>query len=825
MPLTKFGLPKRYDFQSIEKKWIKKWKQLGVYKFSINEPGSIYSIDTPPPFTSGTLHMGHILNHTWIDIAARFHRMIGDNVYFPQGFDCHGLPTELKVEKEFGVSKDNQKLFLEKCWEWTRYAIKKMKKQFDQIGYSTDWNYTYRTMDKEYKRIVQKSLLYFYERKWLYRKKHPVHWCTNCQTALAKQEVGYIDKTGKLWYIKLPLADDTEKTYTIATTRPEMLPACVAVLYNPDDSKYTGLNEKKIKLPLFDREIPIISDRRVDMEFGTGLVYLCTYGDEQDIEWQEEYDLPVITIISKDGKMTDEAGKYKDKSIEEARKEIVKDLDEQGFLEKVEEMEHRVIAHTERSACKMPIEYLPIKQWFISVRPFKKEIIDAAKKMNWYPEKMIIRLLDWTNSLDWDWVISRQRVFGTPIPFWICKDCDQEIPAKEEDLPINPILEDPPFIECPNCKGKNLEPVVDVCDCWVDSSVTPLIITKWMSDEDFFKKSYPTTMRPQGYEIIRTWAFYTIFRCLKLTNEKPFKDIMLNGMVGGPDGRKMSKSYGNVVQPEDALDPYGADAVRQWASMGTLGDDYPYTDKEMQYSSRFLNKLWNACRFANMHLKKVNIEKIDEDTLDFNYIDKWILSELNKLIVEIRNNFEQYNFHAGLSMFRKFFWHKFCDNYLESVKHRIYIEEKNKDKITAIYVLFNIVLNSLKLFAPIAPFITDEIHEYLFKEYTKKDSIHECQWPQIKWKIKDNEKEKGEIIIDVISEIRSDKSAHSIPLNKEIPLAYIETGNSYIPIFQKSKDDIIGTLKIVDLDIDTKPPEKDFQYTTELDEHKIYWDI
>lgn len=823
--MPKFGLPKRYNFKNIENKWIKKWKQLGVYKFDLDEDSKkpIYSIDTPPPFTSGTLHMGHILNHTWIDVAARFHRMIGYDVYFPQGFDCHGLPTELKVEKEFGINKKNRKLFLEKCWEWTKKAIKMMKKQFEQFGYSTDWNYTYKTMDTYYKRMVQKSLLFFYKEKMLYRKRHPIHWCTNCQTALAKQEVGYIDKSGKLWYLNLPLSEDESKTYTIATTRPEMLPACVAVLYNPDDERYTDLEGKKIKLPIVNREVPIIADDRVDMEFGTGFVYLCTFGDEQDIEWQEEYGLPIITILNEEGKMTESAGKYKDLNVLEARKQIIKDLKDLNLLEKEENIEHRVIAHVERSACKVPIEYLPIKQWFISVRKFKDKIIKAAKKINWYPDNMIIRLLDWTNSLDWDWVISRQRVFGTPIPFWICEDCDNIIPANEEDLPVNPMLDEAPVKKCPNCSGTSIRPETDVCDCWVDSSITPLVISKWNNDQVFFDKTYPNTLRPQGYEIIRTWAFYTIFRCLILTSKPPFEDMMINGMVGGPDGRKMSKSYGNVVQPEEALNPYGADAVRQWAAMGTLGDDYPYTDKEMQYSSRFLNKFWNASRFANGHLRDFDINSIDEKNLQFNYIDKWIISKLNNLIIEMKDNFKKYNFHVGLSAFRKFFWHNFCDNYLESIKHRLYSDELNNDKKTALYVLHHVILSSLIMFAPIAPFITDEIHEYLFSEYTNKDSIHQLDWPTIQHEFDEEDGKIGEMVIDIISKFRSDKSASSIPLNQEIPEVYLETEENFINKFKNMKQDIMGTLKIKGLSIELKPPDNEYQHITVVDDNKLYW--
>jgi len=330
-------------------------------------------------------------------------------------------------------------------------------------------------------------------------------------------------------------------------------------------------------------------------------------------------------------------------------------------------------------------------------------------------------------------------------------------------------------------------------------------------------------MRPQGYEIIRTWAFYTIFRCLQLTGKPPFRDIMVNGMVAGPDGRKMSKSYGNVVQPEEALEPYGADTVRQWAAMGTLGDDYPYTEKEMQYSYRFLNKFWNACRFASGHLKNVDINTIDKKGLEFNYIDKWIIYNLNKLIIEIKNDYERYNFHSGLSKFRKFFWHDFCDDYIEAVKHRLYTNDKEKDRNTALYVLYYVILNSLLMFAPIAPFITDEIHEYLFKKYTNSDSVHKLYWPELVWDISEEDAKIGELIINIISTLRSDKASKSIPLNKELSRAYIKTKDELKDFIETMKWDIMGTLKIRDLVVETKIPEEKYQYQLDFEDNVIYW--
>jgi valyl-tRNA synthetase len=823
--MTEFLLPKRHNFKEIEQKWIQYWKANDIYKFNINFEGKeIYVLDAPPPFTSGTLHMGHILNHTWIDTVARFKRMCGFNVYFPQGFDCHGLPTELKVEKEFKISKDDREQFLEKCIQWTNDAITTMMQQFEKIGYSSDWDFSYRTMDNRYLRIVQKTLLYFYEKGWLFQDSHPIHWCPKCRTALAKQEVGYIEKRGKLYHIKLPLSDESGYA-TIATTRPEFMSSCVAVLINPEDTRYYSLAQRKVTLPIFNREVPIIQDPSVDMEFGTGIVYVCTFGDETDVNWQKSYNLPIIISIDEKGFMTEAAGKYQGMTIAEAREAIVQDLEELNLLEKVEEIDHRIIVHTERSSCLNPIEYLPIKQWFISIRPFKEEILEAAQKMNWFPPLMIKRLEDWVESLEWDWVISRQRVFGTPIPFYTCENCNKIIPAAESDLPIDPRIDPPPITQCPDCGGA-LIGATDVCDCWIDSSITPLIISKWSEDDHFFSKTYPATLRSQGYEIIRTWAFYTIFRCLKITELPCFRDLMINGMVAGPDGRKMSKSYGNVVKPEAPLEKYGADALRQWGALGSLGDDYPYNETEIDFNLRFLTKLWNACRYLSSQLTGADIASLDETQLQLPPIDEWILNKLNNLIEVVTDSFSNYNFHAGLLVFREFFWHDFCDDYLEAVKYRFYSEEPdNAQKLAGQYTLYHVILDSLKLFAPIAPFITEEIYHAIFKETVNVPSIHLCSWPTPQYKVDDQTTQIGASIIQIISEFRKEKSQMGIPLNTPITKAIIKYQDA-LEGLDSLKNDAIGTLKITELIITNEAPVEELPYRFEIADKKleIYWE-
>lgn len=744
-------LPNRYEYETTEKKWIEYWKKNKTYKFNVKTKKKIYSIDTPPPFTSGTLHMGHILGFSWIDFIARYKRMNGYEVYLPQGFDCHGLPTEMKVEKEFKINPNDREKFLEKCKEWTLSCIEKMREQFEKIGYSTDWNYEYKTMDKDYNKLVQYSLLNFYKNGWLYREKHPILWCPRCRTALAKAEVGYIEKQGNLYYLDLKIKQGGK--ITIATTRPEFLPACVAVFVNPNDKKYKGLKGKTIRLPIYEREVPILEDEDVDINFGTGAVYLCTYGDEQDIVWQKKYKLPVYEILTKDGKLQN-SGFLDGLKTEDARKKIVEELKKLKMIVKEEKINHNVLCHTERASCSREIELIPQIQWFIKVKEFKNEIIKNSKEYKWYPKKLRIRLVDWAKSMDWDWVISRQRVFGTPIPFWICSKCGKIIEAKESELPV-----DPAKIEkkC-ECNGKAIGEK-DICDCWIDSSVTPLKISKYKENEELFKKTYPISLRPQGYEIIRTWMFYTLFRCYKITNKVPWKETVINGMVAGTDGRKMSKSFGNVIPPEEVLKKYSADAVRQWALMASLGDDYPFNWKEIDFSSKFLTKLWNIARFTQLITKDY---KKGEYTRELT--DKWIISKLNDLITKVTKLLENYRFYA-LRDIRTFIWHDLADNYLEMIKYRIY--RKNvKSKRAAQQTLLYVLENCLKLLAPYVPFITEEVHSLVLKN---EKSIHLCSWPKSEKKlINKNIEDSGDLLVKMVSALRKYKKSKNLSLKEEI---------------------------------------------------------
>ncbi|MFX1418856.1 MAG: valine--tRNA ligase [Promethearchaeota archaeon] len=844
--------PKRFNFKLVQEKWIKYWEKNKICAFNKSRKDEVFTIDTPPPFVSGVLHIGQYLNYAWIDFVARYRRMRGQNVYFPQGWDCHGLPVELAVIKNYGISKDDRENFLEKCKEWVEKNIKNMTKQLNDLGYSTDWEYTYRTMNDDYKRKVQISLLEFYEKGLLYRDKFPTHFCVNCETSVAKAEVGYQDELGKLWYIKLPILDRENEFITIATTRPEYMEACVAIMVNPNDERYYDISAAKIEIPFTNRTVRIYMDTSIDMNFGTGVVYVCTYGDEMDIKWKFDYDLDEIQIFTEDGHMN-ENSVYKGLTIMEAREQIVKDLTEKGLIEKIEDFEHSIIIHSERDTCRKPIEYLPVYQWFINVKDYIQEIIESGEIMKWYPEKQKQRLIDWAEGLDWNWVISRQRFFGTPIPFWYCKDCGEIIPPKREDLPLNPVKTSPPVKQCPKCKSKNIIGEKDVCDCWIDSSLTPLEISKWTEDNDFFKKTYMDAKvhRSQGYEIIRTWLFYTLFRCKILTGKAPFYEAMINGMVAGPDGRHMSKSLGNYIAPEEVMPEFGSDAIRYWTAMGSLGDDYPfeftwlnlqtkqpvsndfilkerkklpedkfnkkYTRKFEQLigASRFLTKIWNAYRFLFLNLNKIKIDDININPNELSSIDCYFFSEFNKNLDMVTKYFEGYNWHGATMILRTFFWNEICDNYVEAIKHKFYSESQQMQK-TSLKNALNLFYKLLTITSVIMPFISEEIYSILYKRFKNLNSIHLEKWPLHYDKISEDLAMDGKLIIEIIKYLRMEKSKLQIPLNQSIKKVILISDPKQLKKIDNLKKEIINTLRIDNLELIERSQEKNIKEKSDL---------
>ena len=809
-------IPKDYDFKK-EKEWEQKWEDEDIYKYIGDGSRPRYVIDTPPPYPTGSIHLGHVLNWVYIDMNARYRRQKGHDVLFTQGWDCHGLPTEVKVEETHGIKKNDvsRAKFREYCVDLTTDNIAKMKAQMMAMGYSQDWTREFVTMTPEYMKKTQYSFLKMYKEGLIYQGIHPVNWCPRCETAIAFAEVEYSDNTTFLNYVNFPpavddsyddivssqssgkQADPSDEGILIATTRPELMSACVAVVIHPEDERYVHLLDKYVEVPLSHQKVKIIADEEVDPEFGTGAVMICTFGDKTDVSWVQKYDLEIINAIDETGTLTSAAGRYEGMDLQTCKKQTIEDLESEGYLLKQEQVDQNV---GQCWRCKTPIEILVKKQWFVAVRDLIEKTKVAADEMNWVPEHMKSRMINWADSMEWDWCISRQRIFATPIPVWYCKDCGAVILPDEEDLPIDP-TQDKPKHAC-ECGCEEFIPEEDVLDTWMDSSISPLSIVGW-PDEDYINH-FPSNIRPQGHDIIRTWAFYTTLRCLALTGQKPFDDIVINGMVFGEDGNKMSKSRPEfVVGPEEVIEKYGADSLRTWAANSVPGSDVIFDWKDIKHGYRFLRKFWNAFRFISMQIFD---EEVSYDDVKDNLgpLDLWILSKLNSLNIKVDNAFAEYNFADTITSIERFFWHDFCDEYIEAVKYRLYSDVNVESRRAAKYTLKTVVETSLKLLAPIAPFFVEEVYQYFDDE-----SIHNTLWPEVNEDLISEEFElKGDNTVDLIDEVRRFKSASKIPLNAELSQVNVyTTDGDLINIFEEFAEDIKGTLKIKDLDIKSGKPE------------------
>ncbi len=784
-------LEKHYDISGTETRmqdlWAGKEHYEAVYKFDLDDQEKpLFAIDTPPPFTSGLLHMGHAYWCSISDLIGRYKRMRGYNVLLPQGWDCQGLPTELKVQYKWKIPQDDRQLFKAKCYEWTELMIKDMKDVIYKIGYRPDWEaFEYRTMDASYLARVQKSLLQMYDDDLVYLDNFPNMWCTYCGTTIAQAETGYLEKKGFMNWVKFPIKDEKDIFIEIATSRPELIPACQAILLNPKDKRFKKYLGKEALIPLFDRAIPIISDEDVDMEFGTGAVMNCTFGDEQDIKWQQRHNLPITSIVDPDGKIANTGKKYDGMLLKDAQREISIDLKEAGFIEKQERIKHRVLCHTERGDCETPMEFLTTKQFMIKIKEFAPDLIKAAKRQNWYPSFYLRRATDWINALEWDWIISRQRSFGTPIPFWSCADCNKLIaPPKDAEFPIDTSITPSPVDKCPSCGSKNINGTTDVCDVWVDSSLTTLTITKYYEDPEFAKrwitKSSPDILRLQGHDIIRTWYTYTTFRTLKLTDGKlPYGNVLINGHVLGPDSMKMSKSKGNVVDPRDGIEKYGADSIRQTILGKKVGSDFPFQWDKAQYGKSFLQKLWSVSRYLSTF-----IDDIPTGKNKYSPIDIWILSELEQARKDITESLDKYEIHTALQIIQEFTWKKLCDNYLESVKPFFRSEDIARAN-TVKRILRHILWTVLRLLAPFCPHITDDIYQKMFMEEFGEISIHANAWPEKDKKKYDSEQaETGSLLIELIAITRQAKATNRIALNEPIKQVTITLPKEKIPLLE-----------------------------------------
>ncbi|RLF63462.1 MAG: valine--tRNA ligase [Thermoplasmata archaeon] len=799
-----------YDIKSSEEKWQKKWEKMNIYHFD-KDKGNIYSIDNPPRYASGALHIGHAVHYTHIDFVARYKRMRGYNVFFPLCFDVNGIPIEERVEKKMGITRKDidRHEFIALCRKFAEENIGEMKRQFSMLGESMDPSIYYQTDAEYYRRVTQISFIDLYEKGYIYKGEFPVNWCPRCMTAMADAEIEHANRHTKLNTVKFYFAEqqpeqiekyhgigkDSKGQYIeIATTRPEMFPTCQIVAVHPDDERAPWLVDKEVIVPLFGRKVKIIEDESVDPNFGTGILMICTIGDKDDLEMAFKYDLPLEICINEEGRMNSLAGKYEGMKVEEARAAVIDDMKKEGLLIKQEEIEQSVGVCWR---CKTPVEFINAEQWFLKLLPFKDKVLEASKKIDWYPEYMRIRFDEWVNSLKWDWVISRQRYFATPIPLWECEDCGEVVVAKREQCYVDPTIDKPPVEKCPKCGGK-LKGCEDVFDTWMDSSISPLYNTFWQRDEKMFEKMYPMSLRPQAHDIIRTWAFYTVLRCLLITGKEPFKEIMMGGFILAPDGKPMHTSLGNVIDPLEIIKEEGADPLRYYAAKCKLGEDNPFRYKDLVRGKRLMKKLWNTESFVGKAIEKAG--KVDDiDKSELNIMDKWILSLYSRVVEKCTQHLENFEYSDAVREAEYFLWHEFADHYIEMVKHRIYDES---DK-SASYVLYTIGLGMIKLFAPFLPHITEEIFHKYYKYYEEKESIHISSWPEPI--MVDNEaEERGEVIKEVISALREWKSRQGMPLNAELKNVEIVAPQEFT---EEEKSIISGTMNISSIRVSKETPE------------------
>jgi len=761
-------------------KWWRFWEREKIYKFNQETKKPIFSIDVPPITPSGEMHLGHLMHYTQFEFIARYKRMRGFEVFFPLCFDDNGLPTEKYVEDTLKISKAIVKKgkFQKLCFKMATQLNKEYTKLFSLIGFSGDPNIGYRTIDNLCQKEAQRSFRDLYKKGKTIRKEGPTIWCPFHQTALAQAEVDDLKRETYLNYLWFKLQNGEK--ILIATTRPELLSSCVGIFIHPEDKRYKNLIGKKAFVPIFKYEIPILSDEKVDPKFGSGIVMACTFGDKTDINWWKKYNLPLRISIEKEGKLNNLAKNYASLDIETARERISEDLKKKKILARKEKITQTIGVCWR---CKRPLEYIVTKQWFIKALKYKKALIKLGRKLDWHPRFYRKRYEDWVKNLKEDWCISRQRYYGVPFPVWYCKKCQKVILAEDSRLPVNPEKELPK--KACQCGSKEFIPESDVFDTWMTSSITPLINSRWKENQKFFKKTFPLDLRPQGHDIIRTWAFYTILKTWLHLKALPWKTIMIGGHALDPKGKKMSKSLGNIISAKEVLKNWPADAIRYWATKANLGKNLRFKEKEVKNGYRLMTKLWNAFRFSLPYLKRgINLDK---SHLKLYPTDQWILSKLQGIIKNCTNFFEKYEFSKARKEIEDFFWNDFCDNYLELIKYRLYSKKENIAKKSAQFTLYKTFLTTLKLFAPFLPYLTEEIYQLYFRKSERIKSIHRASWPEVeKNLIKKELESNGEIMIELIGAIRKSKSEKNYSLKKEVQRLIIGCEKSMIkkiPLF------------------------------------------
>ncbi len=798
-------LPNRYNFAEAEPRLARLWAEANIYAYDPRGSGPNFSIDTPPLSVSGQLHIGHCFSYTQADVIARYRRMRGDRVYYPMGFDDNGLPTERFVEKTIQrkAVEMGRTTFIEACLALTQQTEDRFEILWRRLGLSVDWRYRYSTISPESRRASQWSFIQLHQAGLTYAQLAPSLWCPECQTAIAQAEV--IDAILPTQFSTLAFTLADGGTLPIATTRPELLPACVAIFVHPTDTRYTHLigHMASIDCGAFADEqaitVPILADALVDLAKGSGAVMCCTFGDATDVHWWRTHALPLRAAIGRDGRMTELAGTYAGLTVLETRRRILRYLQDTGRILQQESIEHAVGTH---ERCGTPVEYLQTRQWFIRVLDQKERLLEAGRRIRWYPDHMRIRYEHWVEHLQWDWCISRQRYFGVPFPAWTCRSCGEIVLAVREQLPVDPQTTQP--LQPCRCGASDFVPEPDIMDTWATSSCTPMIIGRWPDDPAWFAQHFPLSMRPQAHDIIRTWAFYTIVKALYHTNEIPWRAIMISGHGLSAERRKISKSAAhNEVGPMELMEQASADALRYWATSGRTGADSPLSMESIANGRRLVTKLWNASRFAESRLSDFAYHAEPEELLS---TDRWLLSRVAKTIAVATKELDNYEYAASRAEAERFFWSDLCDNYLELAKARLY-GEPGPARYAAQWTLYHALLTVLKLLAPHLPYITEELYQGLFRQWDGAISIHRASWPEEQPQWLDSEAEAtGELLLDILRQVRRHKAERGMSVGAQLATMYIRVSSSHRPALALVQVDLKSATRAQQIMLDENAP-------------------
>ena len=767
-------IAKTYDPKQVEEKLYNKWMERDYFHAVIDHDKEPFTIVIPPPNITGQLHMGHALDNTMQDILIRMKRMQGYCTLWLPGTDHASIATEAKiVEKmaEEGITKEDlgREGFLERAWKWKEQYGGRIVEQLKKLGSSCDWKRERFTMDEGLSKAVLEVFVRLYEKGLIYRGERIINWCPTCKTSISDAEVEYEEKDGNFWHIKYPVVGSDDYV-EVATTRPETMLGDTAVAVHPEDERYKHLIGKKVLLPLMNREIPVIADTYVEMDFGTGVVKITPAHDPNDFEVGIRHDLEIINVMNEDATINENGGKYAGLDRFEARRQVVEDLKALGLLVQVKPHRHNVGACYR---CETTIEPRVSWQWFVKMKPLAEPAIEVVRNgtVKFVPERFSKIYFNWMENIQ-DWCISRQLWWGHRIPAYYCQDCGEMMVSRTAPK------------ECTKCGSTNIKQDEDVLDTWFSSALWPFSTLGWPEETEDLKYFYPTNVLVTGYDIIFFWVARMIFSGLEQMGKEPFKYVLIHGLVRDALGRKMSKSLGNGIDPLDVIDKYGTDALRYALTIGTSpGNDMRFSEEKLEASRNFANKIWNAFRFVMMNFDEdVDFGKVDES--EFTAADKWILSRINSVTREVTENLEKFELGIALQKIYDFIWDEFCDWYIELVKPRLYDREA-RGRLEALYVLNKVLANAMKLLHPFMPFITEEIYSHLI---TGDESIMISAWPGYSDNVLYPAEEKQmEFIMDSVRGIRNIRAEMNVPAARKAKAIFVTEDSQIIDLIRNEK--------------------------------------